>query len=485
MTIHSQAVVIRDETQVGANTATRVGTCLVDIADDLTAKAASIAAAQADATQGIADAATAQAAAGAAQADATTAQGTATQAQTDAATAQAAANVALASANVALAAKLGNCLYVSENPVGGQYATLSAAFAAVTNPSTNNPWLIVVGAGIFDESGITPVAWPAFTSVVGAGGTESQIYSSDSSASPLFSSVGNGVAAYGVYFRPLLRPLFPITNSLSTFVNCILGGSTYAIQVSGGSFPSITLSNTKVQSGGVIFIAGGSLFSDGGTYEGCPYGISVTAGSVYFQVSDAYFNNNQTGDVNVVPTGCTGYISGRFGNSYLVTNNSASLGVINMPRLGVALNNPSFCNLYMQNNAVPTTLAVAGTWYKVAGTTVTALEGGGLTTAVSSNRIDKAGNTAKYRVTVVATVTHATSTHILGMCLLKNGSEVAGSAIPFRSGVAGDYKQVTLTSIVSLASGDRIEIGMKTIAVTDDFTVTDMQVTAEAVGLTV
>lgn len=37
MTILTQAETIRDETTLGANTATRVGTCLVDIADELVA----------------------------------------------------------------------------------------------------------------------------------------------------------------------------------------------------------------------------------------------------------------------------------------------------------------------------------------------------------------------------------------------------------------------------------------------------------------
>mgnify|MGYP007047676356 CR=1 FL=1 len=42
MSIKTDAVVIRDETTTGANTATRVGTNLVDIADDLVAKQAEI-----------------------------------------------------------------------------------------------------------------------------------------------------------------------------------------------------------------------------------------------------------------------------------------------------------------------------------------------------------------------------------------------------------------------------------------------------------
>ena len=42
MSIKTDAVVIRDETTTGANTATRVGTNLVDIADDLVAKQAAI-----------------------------------------------------------------------------------------------------------------------------------------------------------------------------------------------------------------------------------------------------------------------------------------------------------------------------------------------------------------------------------------------------------------------------------------------------------
>lgn len=48
MTILTQAQTIRDETALGANTATRVGNCLVDIANDLTAKGVSIAAAEGD-----------------------------------------------------------------------------------------------------------------------------------------------------------------------------------------------------------------------------------------------------------------------------------------------------------------------------------------------------------------------------------------------------------------------------------------------------
>ena len=42
MSIKTDAVVIRDEITTGANTATRVGTNLVDIADDLVAKQAAI-----------------------------------------------------------------------------------------------------------------------------------------------------------------------------------------------------------------------------------------------------------------------------------------------------------------------------------------------------------------------------------------------------------------------------------------------------------
>ncbi len=42
MSIKSEAIIIRDETTAGANTATRVGTNLVDIADDLIAKQSDI-----------------------------------------------------------------------------------------------------------------------------------------------------------------------------------------------------------------------------------------------------------------------------------------------------------------------------------------------------------------------------------------------------------------------------------------------------------
>lgn len=66
-----------------------------------------------------------------------------------------------------------NVLLVRKNPSVGQYATIEDAINAITAPSTNNRWLILVGVGQFIENTLSP---PNYTSIIGASIQETQIF---------------------------------------------------------------------------------------------------------------------------------------------------------------------------------------------------------------------------------------------------------------------------------------------------------------------
>lgn len=66
---------------------------------------------------------------------------------------------------------------------GGQFATVAAALASISAPSASNPYLVLVGPGIYNEAG--PLNVPGYVHVRGMGKGSTVIRASNTAASPV------------------------------------------------------------------------------------------------------------------------------------------------------------------------------------------------------------------------------------------------------------------------------------------------------------
>lgn len=130
-----------------------------------------------------------------------------------------------------------------------------------------------------------------------------------------------------------------------------------------------------------------------------------------------------------------------------------------------------------------TTIAVAGTYVKAAGTTT-------LSTAVTANKYDMpADNRLRYTGTPTRTVkvdVHAAIEVVtpiidkqIGLQIFKNGSLVTGTTMStFDGATALTPTMVSTTALVSLATNDYVEAWVTNIDSTDNVTVQQMVITA-------
>lgn len=144
-------------------------------------------------------------------------------------------------------------------------------------------------------------------------------------------------------------------------------------------------------------------------------------------------------------------------------------GITNSARVGLA---------YFATNATVTTISVAGTYYKVQGTTVASSVNQRF--SHSSNRLTYTSELVEtFEIKATASI-QSTNNHVVGIKVYKNG--VAIDAIAGRTTISANNRaeNIFVRTFVTLGPGDYIELFVTDETGTGDITVTDMTLSAKA-----
>lgn len=132
-----------------------------------------------------------------------------------------------------------------------------------------------------------------------------------------------------------------------------------------------------------------------------------------------------------------------------------------------------YINIIMASNATTTTVATPGTYVKVAGTTT--LVAATSFTSPSSNRITYTGtDTINAAVHVSLSFTDSGTTGYETFTLYKNGSIASSTTAPISAKSGGDERSIPISTVVSLATNDYLEVFVTGSTGTPVVTVTDM-----------
>lgn len=192
----------------------------------------------------------------------------------------------------------------------------------------------------------------------------------------------------------------------------------------------------------------------------------ITSGMTGILVESlATFPNPQTFILDTVSFGGGGtYLTG------ITTFDTASLVVA---CTGV-INTTSALEYYMANNATATTIAVSGTYVKVAGTTTVGAIAQQFTH--TNNRATFTGGVnGVFRVLAFLNATGSNGNQIV-FRIAKNGTTIVSTTQKMTLGSAGSIENIGIQAIVDLASGDFVEVWVTNLTNTNSVTVTDMNV---------
>lgn len=164
------------------------------------------------------------------------------------------------------------------------------------------------------------------------------------------------------------------------------------------------------------------------------------------------------------------YVSGvqNTDNKALWQNNR---GILNSAEIGF---------MTMVGNATATTIASSGVPVKVAGTTTFEPQSQKFTH--SDNRLTYAGAiTRDFRVLVTATCL-ATANNEVGLFIAKNGTVLVNSAQYITANAAGRAEGGNVQVIISIATGDYVEVWVENATAASNVTVSALSVIAEAIN---
>lgn len=133
-------------------------------------------------------------------------------------------------------------------------------------------------------------------------------------------------------------------------------------------------------------------------------------------------------------------------------------------------------HMTMQGNATATAIAAPVTPVRAGGTTTL----GALSQKLehSANRLTYTGTVARVlRVSVVARLT-STDTNSLGLMVAKNGTVVADSASYRVADASGRAESLCCQTVVSLTTGDYLEVFVANATAANNITVTDLSLVA-------
>ena len=134
---------------------------------------------------------------------------------------------------------------------------------------------------------------------------------------------------------------------------------------------------------------------------------------------------------------------------------------------------------YMQGNATETTITVAGTFYKAAGTTSTGTYVEKFDVTTTSNKGVYSGSlTGFYKVTVVASML-AGNNKVLAVRIAKNGTTTTSSQTKSTSNGSSRSESIMSQDVVQLSNTDYIEVFVANTTDTTNITVEDLNVIIE------
>lgn len=135
---------------------------------------------------------------------------------------------------------------------------------------------------------------------------------------------------------------------------------------------------------------------------------------------------------------------------------------------------PAAGGMSMEGNATATTIAIANTWYKVAGTTVADADPAFFNMSLDNRLLYDDTVPRHMHISGALTITCGTNNQIGEVCIFKNGVKVDGSVSEFKCIASGDPIPVPLSATVHMNDTDFIEIYIKNETAANDMTVTYM-----------
>ena len=111
----------------------------------------------------------------------------------------------------------------------------------------------------------------------------------------------------------------------------------------------------------------------------------------------------------------------------------------------------------MHNNATATTIALTGTFYKIAGTTTASATNQKFSTATSNRATYSGGFSNVFRATAVAAVSSGNN-QTLRCKFAKNGTVIDDSETEFKTGSSGESSNFTIQTIVEMNPSDYLEV---------------------------
>lgn len=164
------------------------------------------------------------------------------------------------------------------------------------------------------------------------------------------------------------------------------------------------------------------------------------------------------------------------GGTYLLSATHDSEKALFVNCVGV-VNTGNIAHYFMNANATATTVAVQGTYYKVAGTT----SAGPFTEkfTLSNNRATFTGSRVGfYKVTAVTSLTSGAN-NVITLRIAENGVTTNSSTSSSTTSPAGKSENIVCQDVVQLSAGDYIEIFVANNTSTTSITVEDLSVIVE------
>lgn len=141
-------------------------------------------------------------------------------------------------------------------------------------------------------------------------------------------------------------------------------------------------------------------------------------------------------------------------------------------------NSASIAQYYMSGNASATTIPIAGTYVKIAGTTTSGSLVEKFNLATTNKAIYEGSLQGSYKVSVSASLT-ATANKVISLRVAKNGTTTASSTSSSTSNSSGRAENINSQDIISLSTNDYIEAFMTNETDTSSVTVEDLNVIIE------
>lgn len=164
------------------------------------------------------------------------------------------------------------------------------------------------------------------------------------------------------------------------------------------------------------------------------------------------------------------------GGTYLVGADHTDIESLFVNNIGIT-NSATVAHYYMIGNATATTISVAGTPVKAAGTT---LDGPNISKFTqTANRATYGGNLTEFFQVSVSLAMTSGNNNQLSVYVAKNGATIASSQMTATANGGGRVESTSTFGVTELAPTDYIEVWVANETGTSNITVTELQVIAK------